>query len=175
MKTEIIAGHAPRRRACRGCAWREAVAAGSLALLLAGCASSGTSASAPSSSAPAAAANSPAGAALCADAAALRASVDKLVHVTVAPGMASEITADYNDVKASLTTFADHAHGRWQTQTSALKSALATLQAAVKDLAATPSTKALTDVHSALAEVSAATRDLLAAVGPSCPSSSPSP
>jgi hypothetical protein len=149
-------------------------------LLLAGCGSSATSSSASSaasssSSAPAAAASSPASAALCADAAALRASVNKLVHVTVAPGMASEITADYNDVKASLTTFAADAHGQWQSQTSALKSALATLQAAVKDLAATPGTKALTDVHAALAQVGTATRDLLAAVNPSCPSSSPTP
>src|SRR5205823_3011989 len=52
-------------------------------------------------------------AALCADAAALRDSVGRLVNVTVVPGMADEIRADANAVKADLTTFATNAHGSY--------------------------------------------------------------
>src|SRR6516225_9582209 len=73
-----------------------------LALLAAGCGASASS----SGSAPASAASSsaPANSALCADAAALRASLDKLRHVNVGAGMADEITADLNEVKTALTT-----------------------------------------------------------------------
>src|SRR5438067_13030885 len=69
-------------------------------------------------------------AALCADAAALRDSAGRLVNVTVVPGMADEIRADANEVKADLTTFVSNAHGSYQPQTDALRTALATLDGA---------------------------------------------
>ena len=92
---------------------------------------------------PAAPATSPPNSVLCADAAALRASLGKLTHVKVGAGTVSEITADLNDVKANLTAFANQARGQWQAQTSALTSALATLKTAVSNLAAHPSTSAV--------------------------------
>ena len=143
-----------------------------LALLAAGCGSGGTS----SGSTPASAASSsaPASSALCADVAALRASLDKLRHVSVGTGMVSEITADLNEVKSALTTLANDAHGQWQTQTSALSSALDKLRTSVSNLAAHPGASAVSDVVAALGEVNTAAQNLLAATNPSCPSASPS-
>jgi len=100
--------------------------------------------------------------------------VDKLKHVTVAKGVADEITADLNDVKTALTTFAHDAHGQFQAQTSALKSALAKLKTAAGDLAAHPSGSTVSGVTAARGEVTKAAQDLLAAVDPSCPSATPS-
>jgi hypothetical protein len=141
-----------------------------LALLAAGCGSSGSS----SGSAPASAASSsaPANSALCA--AALRASLDKLRRVNVGAGMAEEITADLNEVKTSLTTLVNDAHGQWQAQTSALSSALDELRTSVSNLAAHPGAGAVSDVVAALGGVSTAAQNLLAAVSTSCPSASPS-
>jgi hypothetical protein len=110
---------------------------------------------------------------LCADAAALRTSLDKLTHVTVGSGTANEIKADLTEVKNSLTTFADHARGQWQAQISALKTALGQLQTAVGSLAASPGTSTATGVATAVRGVGAAARDLLAAAGTHCPSASP--
>ena len=143
-----------------------------LALLAAGCGSGGTS----SGSTPASAASSsaPASSALCADVAALHASLDKLRHVSVGTGMVSEITADLNEVKTALTTLANDAHGQWQTQTSALSSALDKLRTSVSNLAAHPGASAVSDVVAALGEVNTAAQNLLAATNPSCPSASPS-
>ena len=143
-----------------------------LALLAAGCGASASS----SGSAPASAASSsaPANSALCADAAALRASLDKLRHVNVGAGMADEITADLNEVKTALTTLVNDAQGQWQAQTSALSSALAKLGTSISNLAAHPGVSALSDVVTALGEVNTAAQNLLAAVNTSCPSASPS-
>jgi len=143
-----------------------------LALLAAGCGSSGTSSGSPPASA--ASSSAPANAALCADATALRASLDKLRHVSAGAGMADEITADLNEVKTALTTLVNEARGQWQAQTSALSSALAKLRTAVSDLAAHPGASTVSGVAAALGEVSTAAQNLLAAVNTSCPSASPS-
>ena len=87
-----------------------------LALLTAGCgsgsgASGSTPSAPPSSSTTASSAASPSTSVLCADAAALRAALDKLRHVNVGTGMVSEITADLNDVKTALATFVTDARG----------------------------------------------------------------
>jgi len=144
--------------------WKLVAVVCGLALLAAGCGSSASSstAAAPSTSV------------LCADAAAVHASVDKLKNVTVAKGMANEITADLNDVKTALTTFVDDAHGQFEAETSALKSVLAKLKTAAGDLAAHPSSTTVSGVKAARSEVTKAAQDLLAAVDPSCPSASPS-
>jgi len=93
----------------------------------------------------------------------------------VQKGMKNEITADLTDVKTKLTAFVDAAHGQWQAQTAALKSALTKLQSEVKNLTASPSVGALASVATAIGEVGIATQNLLAAVSTRCPSASASP
>ena len=161
--------------------WRLAAIAGGLALLTVACGSSGTtasggtpSASPPSPSAPAAAGSSPTPG-LCDEAAALFDSLDQLTHIKLQKGMKNEISADLTNVKAKLTAFVDEAHGRWQAQTAALKSALTNVQTAAKSLTASPSVGAAGGVLSSLGGVSTATQNLLAAVSMDCPSASPSP
>ena len=151
-----------------------------LALLAAACGSSGTpsggtSSGVSSSSASAAPATTPPNAVLCDDAVALRASLDKLTHVKVGTGTASQIRADLNDVEANLTALVNHARGQWQAQTSALQSTLTTLKTAVSNLASNPSASTVSAVVTALGGVNTAARNLLAVVYTSCPSASPSP
>jgi hypothetical protein len=149
--------------------------------LLAGCGSSGSSsgstpsaATSPSAAASPSATTSPSDSALCANAAALRASLDKLRNVKVARGAASEITANLNDVRAALTTLVTDAHGQWQTQTSALSAALDTLKTATSSLASSPGASTVSAVVSALGQVNTAAQNLLAAVNTDCPSASSS-
>ena len=151
-----------------------------LALLAAGCgsgsgtSSGSTSSTATSSSTTASPATSPSNSVLCTDAAAVRASLDKLRHVNVGTGMVNEITADLNDVKTALTTFVNDAHSQYQAQTSSLSSALSKFKSSVGDLAAHPGASTVSGVVAALGEVNTAGQDLLAAVNTSCPSASPS-
>jgi hypothetical protein len=171
MKPSIV------RRPAR---WKLVAVASGLALLAAACGSSGTpsvgtSSGVPSSSASAAPATTPPNAVLCDDAAALRASLDKLTHVRVGTGTASQIRADLNDVQANLTALVNHAHGQWQAQTSALQSTLTPLKTAVGNLASNPSASTVSGVVTALGGVKTAAQNLLAVVSTSCPSASPSP
>src|SRR5262249_10707914 len=132
--------------------WKHAAVALGAGLLVAACGSSGTpsgTSSPPATSAvPPSAAPSPTSV-LCQDAAALRASLDNLIHVNVHRGAAGEIKADLADVKAKLTTFTDQAHGQFQAQISAVNAALAQLQPAVSDLAANPSASTVAGVVTA--------------------------
>jgi len=165
--------------------WRLAAAVGGFALLTVACGSSSSPASsAPSPSAPSPSASSPSApaaagsspsSALCDDAAALFTSLNQLTHVKVQKGMKNEITAKLANVKTALTTFLNEAHGQWQAQTAALKSALTKLQTEVKNLTASPSVSALASVATAIGGVGTATQNLLAAVSTRCPSASPSP
>jgi hypothetical protein len=162
--------------------WRLAALAGGLVLLTVACGSGSSTASggAPTSSAPSPSAPSPSAPAaasspLCADAAALFASLNQLTHIKVQKGMKNEITAKLTDVKAKLTAFITTASGQWQAQTAALKSALTNLQAAVKSLTTSPSASTVGGVVSALGGVSTATQNLMAAVSARCASASPSP
>ncbi len=151
------------------------MAACGLALLAAGCGSSGSTSSGAASSstaAPSTTAASPGNSLLCADAAALRASLDKLRHVSVGAGAVNEITADISAVKTALTTFVTDAHGQWQAQTSALSAALDSLKTAAGSLAASPGTSTVSGVVAALGQVNTAAQKLLAAVNTDCPSSS---
>ena len=160
--------------------WRLAVIVGGLALLTVACGSSSSPASggtpspsAPPSSAPAA--GSSPSSALCADAAALHTSLNELTHIKVQKGMRNEITAKLTNAKAALAAIVNEAHGQWQTQTTALKSALTNVETAVKGLTASPSVSAVGAVTTALREVGSATANLLTVVSTSCPSASPSP
>ena len=151
-----------------------------LALLAAGCGSGSgtspgsTSAAATSSSPAASPAAAPPDPVLCADAAAVRASLDKVRHVSVGTGMVSQVTADFSDVRTALTRFVNDAHGQYQAQASSLSSALSKLRTSVSDLAAHPGASTVSGVAAALGEVSTAGQDLLAAVNTSCLSASPS-
>ena len=113
--------------------------------------------------------------ALCQDVAALRASLDKLKHVTVGKGTVNEIKADLADVKAKLGAVKTELHGQWQAQVGALEDSLAKLQAAVNDLASNFSASTISGTVSALRGVAAAGSNLLAALSKQCPSASPSP
>jgi len=175
MKTGILTRTANRKLALAACGLA----------LLAGCASGTTSpasslsaaASATSSSAPASASTAapPSNSALCANAAALRASVNQLRQVKVQAGAVSQITADINDVRAALTKLVNDAHSQFQTQTSALSAALDTLKTAVSSLGASPGVSTVSGVVSALGQVNTAAQKLLAAVNTDCPSASSSP
>jgi hypothetical protein len=169
MKLPIVTGTAGRRLALAVCGLA----------LLAGCGSGSTSSSSSPSAAASAtsssAAPSPSDSALCADAAALRSSLDQLRHVSVQPGAVSQITADLNNVKAALTTLVTSAHGQFQAQTSALSAALDTLKTAVSSLGASPGVSTVSGVVSALGKVNTAAQNLLAAVNTDCPSASSSP
>jgi hypothetical protein len=157
--------------------WKPAVAGCGVALLAVACGSGGgtpagtpspSSGSAPASSAARASSTAPASPVLCQNAAALRTSLHKLGHVTEGAGAQSQLMANIAAVKADLKTFAASARGQWQAQTGALKSALATLQAAVKALAASPGTSAV-GVVTALGDVSTAAKQLFTAVNTRCP------
>jgi hypothetical protein len=166
-----------RVTAIRSSRWRAAAVAAGAALLVAACGSGGglyggsspsTTAAPPSSAAPGPTS------ALCQDAAALRASIETLTHVQVGQGMGDEIKSDLADVKEKLAAFKTQAHGRWQSQTSALSAALDKLQTAVSNLTSSPSASTVSATVSALREVSAAAGSLLTAVGTKCPSVSAS-
>ena len=156
-----------------------AIAAG---LLTCACGSSGASSgpaggsgSATSAAASASPSTLPPASALCRDADALRASLDKLKHVTIGKGTGDEITADLTDVKTKLDALATEAHRQWQAQISALKESLAKLQTAAKNLTSGVSASKVSATVTALHEAAAAGSDLLAKISKQCPSASPSP
>ena len=157
--------------------WKLVMIACSLALLMAGCGSGGgaSSGNTPPAAASSSTTPSPSDSVLCANAAALRASLDKLRHVKVGSGTVTEIMADLTEVKAALVTFVDDAHSQWQAQTSSLNSALAKLKTAASNLAANPSTSTVSGALAALGDVNTAAQDLLAAANTRCPSASPAP
>jgi hypothetical protein len=166
MKPRIVTSPARRKLGMIACG---------LALLTAGCASSVSTSppSAPASGTAASATAAPSNSVLCANAAALRASLDKLRHVSVGTGAVNQITADLNDVKTALTTLVNDGHGQFQAQTSALSSALSKLKTSVSDLAMHPGASTVSGVVTALGGVSTAGQNLLAAMNTDCPSTSP--
>lgn len=159
----------PRGGATGPARWGLAASACGVALLTVACSSSSSTA-AGGSSAPAAA--SPSGsAALCADAAGLRASLETLTQVqaSAGQGVVNQVKTDLTSVKTAVTKFASDAKGHWQPQASALKSALTSLETAVQQLAANPGTAAVSTLVTALGQVSTSARQLFAAVGKDCP------
>ena len=153
-------------------------------LLVAGCGSSDsgggagtpTPAPSPATSAPSTpAASSTASAELCADAADLEASVNRLVTITVGPNVVTELRNDLAAVQTSLNTLVGSARTEWQDEITALRASLTTLQTAIQQLANSPGTTTVAAVRTALLGVRTAAQDLFAAVSASCPSLSPSP
>jgi hypothetical protein len=134
------------------------------ALLVAGCGSSSSSASAPSA-APASSTRAPSAAAspssaICDDAAALRTSLQQLGQVKVGKGAASTLAPDMLNVKTNLTTLISSAGSEWTSQTGALKTAIDGLGTAVTSLRSQPSLSAVTTVQTALGGVTTAARNL---------------
>lgn len=113
-------------------------------------------------------------AAACADAHALRASVDKLRGTPVDSGSVDQLKADIVAVKANLSALIEDAHGRWQPQTDALRAALATLETAVTALDASAAPGTVSMVRAAVGGVIVAAQALFTAVQGSCASASPS-
>ena len=155
------------------------IAAVMIGLLAVACSSGGTPSGGASTSgggsSKAASSPSPSpNAALCTDAAALRASIDTLTHVQVGQGMGDEIKSDLADVKAKLNTLTTQAHGQWQSQTSALSASLGKLQTAVSNLTSNPSASTVSATVTALRGVSSSAGSLLTAIGTKCPSVSAS-
>jgi len=153
-------------------------------LLVAGCGSNssqGGGASTPSTPSPATSApsspasTSTASAELCADAAALQGSLDRLVAITVGPGVATDLQNDLKDVQSSLTTLVNGARAEWQDEVAALQASLTTLQTAVQQLASSPGSSTVAAASTALQGVATAARNLFAAVSANCPSLSPAP
>ena len=116
-----------------GPGWRTiaAIAAASgVTLLAAGCGSGGSSPSGGGTPSGGATSAAPPSAApgttpvLCQDAAALRASLTKLTHVSVGAGTANEIKADLADTKAQLSRPAAHAPRQWEGQDTGLTTAV---------------------------------------------------
>jgi hypothetical protein len=166
-----------------GLSWWKLLIGISGVLLAVACGSSGGGSAGPGSATPSAASPAPASAsptaslasaALCADAAALRASLNKLISVETGAGAVNEIKSDLANVQQNFTAFVNNARGQWETQTTALKSALAQLQTAVKALAANPGASTFSSVVTATSGVKTATQNLLNVVSPHCPSASPS-
>ena len=162
----------PRGGATGPARWQLTAVACGIALLTVAC-SSGSSTTSGGSSSPAATSSSvsAASSALCADAAGLRTSLETLTQVQASPGQGAvnEVKTDLANVKTAATKFASDAKGRWQSQTSGLKSALTGLETAVQQLAANPSTAGVSTVVSALGQVTTSAQQLFAAVGKDCP------
>jgi hypothetical protein len=156
-----------------------------LVLLAAACSSSGGSAGSPASagsptsagsSSPSAVAPSAAGSAssstLCADVAALRASVQKLTTIRPRAGAASQLKTAGQDIQSNLSSLTSAAGDQWGGPIANLKTALTSLQSAVSTLATQRNASSVSSVVSAIKGVSTATQQLLTAANPSCPSPS---
>ena len=155
-----------------------------IGVLVAGCGSnssqgggaSTTTAPSTATSAPStAAATSTASADVCADAAALEASLNRLLTVTVGQGAVTELQSDLTNVRNSITTLVHTAQAEWQDELVALQTSLTTLQTAVQQLVSNPGTAAVAAAQGALVGVRSAGQNLFAAVSANCPSLSPSP
>lgn len=163
----------PRVRLTGSGQWRATALAVGVALLATACTSTGTSAAggasgsaAASSSAPAAS-GSQVGSALCADVAAVRASVVKLTQVKLSQVTASTLTADVGDVTTNLTNLSNTANGQWSTQTAALKSAAASLQSSLQGV--NTGSGSVVKAVATLGEVLASAESLLTTAHSSCP------
>ena len=154
--------------------WSTAAVALGAGLLAVACSSGSTPASGTSASGTPTSASPTATSLVCQDAADLRTSLHNLTHSSVSKGNVTELKSNLAQVHTDLTALITHAKGEWQTQTSGLKAALATLQTAVSDLSSSPSASTVAGVAAALGGVATAGKSLLTAVSTRCPSASPS-
>jgi hypothetical protein len=107
-------------------------------------------------------------AAVCADVAALRASVQQLTQVSIGASTASELKSGLSQVSSDLSKLAANAGNQLSPQVDALKSALSSAQTAVSNL--TSGDGSITDVTSALGNVTTAASALFDKATSRCPS-----
>jgi hypothetical protein len=155
-----------------------------LVLLPAACSSGGGSAGSPASagsptpagsSSPSAVKPSASSSTLCADVAALQASVRKLTSIRPRAGAAGQLKTAAQDVQSNLSSLASAAGDQWGGPIANLKTALTSLQSAVSTLATERNASSVSGVVSAIRSVSTATQQLVTAARPNCPSLSASP
>jgi|CZKW01.1.fsa_nt_gi hypothetical protein len=132
------------------------------AILVAGCSSSGGTTAASSSAHASSSATSSVSSmsTICDEAAAVRASLQKLEHINASSGSISGLTTDVQNLKSSVTTLTSNAGSQWHAQTSDLKSALTGLQSAVTSLVKNPSVSAITNVKTEVGKVATAGSNL---------------
>jgi uncharacterized protein YukE len=97
--------------------------------------------------------------ALCQDNGALQTPLTNLDDASGGKGTLTQMTADLKDAQAKLSAFAGDAHGAFSIQTNALKSALTTLQTAVRGGSSGSNSPA--KISTALDGVTTADSDLL--------------
>jgi hypothetical protein len=145
-----------------------AAAASAIMMVAAAC---GSSDSTSGGSAPSAlarhSANSPAqppqaSRAECQDAIALQASLANLLQVSIGKGALKQVQADVEDLQAKLSALTGGAHGAFSVQINALKSALTTLQTAVKGVSS--GSGSVAEVRTAVDGVATATTNIVSAL-----------
>jgi hypothetical protein len=152
------------RRVTRFPWWKTAAAVSAIATLAVACGSSGsTSASSAPSATTGHSASSPAqppqaSTAVCQDNAALQASLANLAHVSKGKGAVKQAKTALKDAQPEFTALTGDAHGTFSVQINALKSALTTLQTAVKGVSSGSSSVA--EVRTALGGVTKAVTNL---------------
>jgi hypothetical protein len=141
--------------------WKTAAAASVITTLAVACGSSGTG-SGPSAttdhSASSPAQPPQASTAVCQDNAALQASLANLADVSKGKGALKQAKTALKDAKPEFTALTGDAHGTFSIQINALKSALTTLQTAVKGVSSGSSSVA--EVRTALGGVTKAATNL---------------
>lgn len=108
--------------------------------------------------------------AVCADAAALEASVTNLKQLDIAKVGTNGLKAALQDTQAKLQAFAASAAAQWQPQIAGLQSSLNNLQSAAAGLGQQPSRAAVQSVESAISGVQNAWAALKQKIGGTCPS-----
>ncbi|MBV9208624.1 MAG: hypothetical protein JO037_25195 [Actinobacteria bacterium] len=135
-----------------------------------GPATASTSGPASSPAAPATATQS--GSALCANIAAVRTAVTQLTHVKLSKDTVTTMAAAAGNVVTALNNLSRQSNGQFSAQIGDLRSAVDTLQASVKALAAGHGS--VTEAVSALRAVTEKSESLVTAASGSCPSPTPS-
>jgi hypothetical protein len=168
-----VATFVPRRTAAA------TVGLAAIVLLTAACGpnSGSVSAASPAASSSSASASSsspsPADPAVCADAAALRATLAKIPHA-LSENSSSALTADLDAANTELDHLADASGDQYRAQDGGLKSALTSMQNAIS--ADAHGTGSILSVFTAAGHVTVQAQRLLSAAASSCSnSSSPSP
>ena len=106
--------------------------------------------------------------AYCTAASQLKTSVQDLGNITVNVSDLSSVTTAVSKVQANAKTFASEAKSAYPSQTTALRTSLSGLQAAVKSATAQPSLAAVAAVVSAVTQVKTAANNLHNAASGKC-------
>jgi hypothetical protein len=140
-------------------------------LVVAGCGSAGSAPASPAPSSPTPAATR--ALSFCQNVAELHATLQSLTPVHGSLPSSSQMKAAAQEIQTSLSGLGRQT--QWQTQIDNLRTAVANMNAAADNIAASPGARGATSqVRISVAQVNDALRRLLVAVGSRCPSPSPS-